>query len=329
MNKKSIPNDNSEEKEKKKEKENNDVNKDEEKSSGIFFKFEEPKVSLFENCFSKEAKGAIALKRFLFTEKFKKEVEKYRRSNDEELRKRIKLGLNCITPSGAFKNRKDTFIAEHSKMICIDIDAKDNRDIDLPKSKHIIGKHSPSLYYAGLSLGGEGIFLIYRISDPKLHSQHFSALAYSLREQFNLNVDSHVKSLASLRVVSYDDNPYYNPEPIPFDKIMEDATGLFPRTITQKNEIKEKVNRVIKIIMKNQIDITDRYQNWFKIACALVSEFGESGRNWFHIISSKYEKYDFSDCDIQYDRCLKQKKEEGGVTIATFFYYCKKYGIGY
>lgn len=81
--------------------------------------------------------------------------------------------------------------------------------------------------------------------------------------------------------------------------------------------------------MKNQIDITDRYQNWFKIACALVSEFGESGRNWFHIISSKYEKYDFSDCDIQYDRCLKQKKEEGGVTIATFFYYCKKYGIGY
>ena len=98
MNAKNIPNDNSEEKENKKEKENKDVKKDEEKSSRILLKFEEPKVSLFENCFSKEAKGVIALKRFLFTEKFKKEVEKYRRSNDEELRKRIKLGLNCIPP---------------------------------------------------------------------------------------------------------------------------------------------------------------------------------------------------------------------------------------
>jgi hypothetical protein len=32
--------------------------------------------------------------------------------------------------------------------------------------------------YARLSLGGEGIFLLFRISNPMFHKQHFNALAH-------------------------------------------------------------------------------------------------------------------------------------------------------
>ena len=74
---------------------------------------------------------------------------------------------------------------------------KDNLDIDLQRSKHIIGQHCPSLYYAGLSLSGKGIFLIFRISNPKFHKQHFEALALFLKNKFGLQVDNNVKSPVS------------------------------------------------------------------------------------------------------------------------------------
>ena len=330
---KNVPNDNSEGKEKRKEKEN--VYNNENDSNRIFDKFEEPIVSLFENCYSKEPIREIRLTNFLFTHKLpsnkiKEQVEAYRRSNDEAERKKIKKSLKCITPSGTFSQRKEFSLINHSKLICIDIDAKDNRVFDLDKSKHIIGEYLPSLYYAGLSLGGEGIFLLFRISNPEFHKRHFDALAYRLNKKFGLNVDTVVKTPVSLRVVSYDENPYYNPNPEPFEHTMElnDKSAHNERTITERNEIRENVERAIKILWDKRIDITNRYENWLKIGFALAHEFGGEGRWWYHAISRMYEKYDEEDCDIQYNRCLKYKIE-AKVTIATFFYYCKEHGIEY
>ena len=49
----------------------------------------EPKVSLFNNVYSKESSGEIVLRKFLFTKKFKERVNDYRKSNDEEEREKI------------------------------------------------------------------------------------------------------------------------------------------------------------------------------------------------------------------------------------------------
>ncbi|WP_163629932.1 PriCT-2 domain-containing protein [Paludibacter sp. 221] len=309
-------------------KENANDNLNEEEGSGIFNNFEEPIVSLFENCFSTIPQKCGPLRKFLLTKKFKDEVEAYRKSNDEKEQKRIKQNLVCVTPSGTFSERKESLLISHSQLICIDIDSKDNRDIDLEKSKHIIGQHCPSLYYAGLSLGGEGIFLILRISNPEYHKQHFDAIAYYLRRKFGLNVDTLVKSPASLRVVSYDENPYYNPNPIPFQYQMEtkDKSAHIIRTVAEKAQIYQKVKRAVDIICEHKIDITEKYEHWFKIGCALAHEFGEYGRHWFHMISRMYEGFGEPECDTQYNKCLKYKSKSG-VTIATFFYICKKHGI--
>jgi hypothetical protein len=288
--------------------------------------FDEPMVSLFENIFAKEATKKIPLTEFLLTEQFKEPVEHYRRSNDEK--EKIKKSLPCVTPSGAFTDRINTLISTHTKLICVDLDSKDNPEFDLKKSKHIIGRSCPSLYYAGLSIGGEGLFLLFRISNPELHRQHFDALAFYLNEKFGLIVDKAVKSLNSLRVASYDPNPYYNPQPVPFQRIIETEkkTGEMLRTVAEKAKITQDVDRAIKIILKNEIDITDGYANWYKIGNALVSEFGEDGRDRFHMISSYHKDYCWNDCDIQYSKCLKSRKS-AGVTIATFFHYCKEHGV--
>ena len=77
--------------------------------------------------------------------------------------------------------------------------------------------------------------------------------------------------------------------------------------------------------MEKHIDITNDYGHWFKIGCALASEFGEEGRYWFHWISRVSSKYYEADCDIQYSKCLKYENNQ--TTIATFFYYCKRAGV--
>ncbi len=195
-------------------------------------------------------------------------------------------------------------------------------------SKHIIGQHCPNLYYAGLSLSGKGIFLIFRISNPESHKQHFEAITTLLERKFDLQVDKSVKSPASLRVVSFDANPYYNPNPIPFQYIMEtdSKSGHVIRTVTQKDEIYKRIEKAISIMRDKRIDITNQYENWFKVGCALAHEFGEKGRYWFHMISRMCEKYNEGDCDLQYSRCLKYSKDNG-VSIGTFFYLCKCHGV--
>ena len=176
------------------------LNVNEDGCGGIFSPFRVPLVSLFENVFSKEPVREVRLDKFLFASKFKERVEAYRASGDDEFRKKIKKGLPCVTPSGTFRQRRESGMIKHTGLLCIDIDSKDNPRIDLEKSKQIIGEYFPSLYYAGLSLGGEGIFLLFRILNPEMHKPHFEALALFLNKQFRLQVDRSVKSPVSLRV---------------------------------------------------------------------------------------------------------------------------------
>lgn len=313
-------------KEKEEEKENTNF-----KGSGrIFTPFEEPLVSLFESIFSTEPIKTIRLSKFLLSDKFRKQVEQYRANTDKKTRERIKGNLMCITPSGTFSQRRESNIIKHTELLCIDIDSKNNPNIDLADCKNVIGLHCPYLYYAGLSLSGEGIFLIFRIQNPEYHKQHFEALAMYLNRKFKLQVDKSVKSPVSLRVASYDENPYFNENPIPFQYTIDtnNKSGQIIRTITQREEIRKQVEKIVSIIRKNRIDITKQYQDWFKIGCTLAYEFGEEGRYWFHLISRIYPKYNEGDCDMQYNRCLKYKKEDG-VKIATFFYICKRFNIKY
>ena len=74
-----------------------------------------------------------------------------------------------------------------------------------------------------------------------------------------------------------------------------------------------------------QIDITANYSDWRDIGFALAAEFGEAGRDYYHRISRFYSGYSLTDCNKQYDSCLKAKGH--GVTLKTFFHLAKQAGI--
>src|SRR5690606_5319438 len=85
------------------------------------------------------------------------------------------------------------------------------------------------------------------------------------------------------------------------------------------------VEQIIQQIEANQIDIATAYSDWRNIGFAFADEFGEEGRDLFHRISRFYADYSASECNRQFDNCLKAKGQ--GISLKTFFYHAKNAGI--
>jgi hypothetical protein len=94
---------------------------------------------------------------------------------------------------------------------------------------------------------------------------------------------------------------------------------------TPINQAQKEVEEIISRIEAKSIDIATAYSDWRDIGFAFASEFGEQGRDYFHRISRFYTDYSASECDKQFDKCLKANGS--GVTLKTFFHKAKSAGI--
>lgn len=92
-----------------------------------------------------------------------------------------------------------------------------------------------------------------------------------------------------------------------------------------KSESFTQVEATILQIEEKQIDIATAYSDWRNIGFAFADEFGEEGRDLFHRISRFYADYSASECNRQFDNCLKAKGQ--GISLKTFFYHAKNAGI--
>ena len=102
----------------------------------------------------------------------------------------------------------------------------------------------------------------------------------------------------------------------------ETDLGRFP--LAKENQSAE-IESIIQQIESKQIDIATAYCDWRDIGFALADSFGESGRDYFHRISNFYPVYSPTECDIQYNNCLKAKGQ--GITLKTFFFHARQAGI--
>lgn len=90
-------------------------------------------------------------------------------------------------------------------------------------------------------------------------------------------------------------------------------------------ESSSQVEAIIQQIEQKQIDIATAYSDWRNIGFAFADEFGEEGRDFFHRISRFYADYSASECNRQFNNCLKAKGQ--GISLKTFFYHAKNAGI--
>jgi len=283
-------------------------------------------VSLFNSFAETTPTGTIDINDFLFCDKYRSQVDEVRRWRDKDMRRVLKSQLPCITPSGTFSTRSNAGLIKHSGLICIDIDNKENptiKDWELVKKKL---STFTGLYYCGLSVGGNGLFCLIRIEHPEHHLQHFTALRVDFKK-LGIVVDEACKDITRLRCISHDETPICISRVGIYTKRAETAPKWLKRNVVLSNNAtitEKRVMKLVEIIQNNHIDITDIYSDWFAIGRAFAAQFGERGRNLFHVVSSNSLKYKLLECDRQYNSCLKNCDR---TTIATFFALCKSFNI--
>ena len=238
------------------------------------------RVSAFENYYATEPLGCVDLMKWFKTAKFKEQVIAFRTTSNEKVRQRIQRNLPCITPSGIFKTRSRDGLVQHSGFVCIDIDHKDNGVFgpEWFEKKKLLAKTFDCLFYAGMSISGNGLCLIFRIAYPNKHPAQFDALVREIYEETGLVADQGCCDICRLRGASYDAYPYINPQAKPYRGVLMDRTARTKvRTAREKELLEKKVYKLIGKIRKEKKDITDAYHDWYSIGCALAHEYGKEG----------------------------------------------------
>lgn len=94
---------------------------------------------------------------------------------------------------------------------------------------------------------------------------------------------------------------------------------------SSSSDVRSQVEEIISEIESRGLDIAPSYDEWVKLGFALVSEFKETGREYFQRLSTLHPGYEFNATDKQYNNCLNSKGS--GITLSTFFYLASKVGI--
>ncbi|WP_064974678.1 PriCT-2 domain-containing protein [Alistipes provencensis] len=285
------------------------------------------KVSLFRNFRETYPVATIELGSWLCSDEFRLPIEAIRKSQNPEERRALKASLPCITPSGIFQQRNANQLIQHSGLLCIDIDGAENPHIsDWEVLKQEVASF-PGLYYAGLSASGRGIFLLIKIANPQRHDVYFRAIAEDLKKQ-GIIVDMHCRDLARLRGASYDPHPVLIPVPEAYCKMVYQRPNIrlhVPISCSGRSDTTaHRVERLLSLIERTNTNIADDYDTWLRIGCSLASEYGESGRRYFHTVSRQSAKYHPTQCDRQYDHCMLNCSKS---SIGTFFFICKSFNL--
>ncbi len=111
------------------------------------------------------------------------------------------------------------------------------------------------------------------------------------------------------------------------DKAPKQTNNAANNTVSphSSGDTTSRVESLIDSLRASHTDITSNYGDWLKVGFALAGEFGESGRSYFHDISSLYSGYNQQESDNKYNECLKS--DNGRTDISTLFYLAKAHGI--
>lgn len=272
-------------------------------------------VSIYKNVLDQiGAKGNLIS--FLTTDKWKDLSTQIRNEKNPQTKLELKKKLPACCVSGLFEKRCKSGLIKHSGFICIDIDAKDNPSItDWQDFIFQLG-NIQEVYFANISVSGNGAFCLIRIKDPNQHESHFKAIC----EDFNnlgIKIDESGKDVSRLRFYSYNERYYLNKDAKVYTKVYKPKVTKLKQIKTSDND----VERLIKKIVSSGVNLTESYNDWFKVGSALSNV--PNGRYYFHQLSRLSSKYNYKECDKQFDKI----NPNGGIGIATLFEVSKQHGI--
>ncbi len=251
--------------------------------------------------------------------KWQDQVLKVRTITDKAERSKEKQSSPLVTISGSFEERKDSKIRKHSGYIGIDLD-----DIEANPVKELLRKDN-YVFSIFTSIGGKGLCVLFKI-DGERHLDAFESIAKYLYDNYQLIVDESGKNISRARFVSFDPHLFLNEEALKFKKYLPKKK---PKKVNRVVVVKTDFDDIIQQMYNRNVNICEDYLEWVSTAYAIISEFGESGRDYFHTLSSISSKYSQEDTDKQYDNCLRNNSNSKAKvsTIGSIYYTAKQSGI--
>lgn len=294
--------------------------------------FDNISVSCFKDYETPGNPQPVKLITWLTSSQHRDAVERIRDISDKTKRDMLKAKLPGITPSGLFTYRSADKLIKHSGFLQFDIDFKGNSHItNYPALKAQICK-IPNVAYCGLSVSGTGFWGLVPIAYPEKHLQQFRALQLAFG-RLGITIDEkNGGNVSHFRGYSFDGEAYFNHRPAIFTACIEERTAA-PRTAKRQHhhtftrsadDAEQHVLKCLEQIALKRVDITDGYDVWFQIGCALANAFGEHGRSMFQDVSQFHPEYSYQKADKQFTHCLNWRSN---ATIGTFFYHCERNGI--
>lgn len=221
------------------------------------------KVSMFKSCKDKTQPVYIPLMDWLKgLSTYRIIVNQIRSATNKKEINKLKSTLPVAAISGIFSGRKLKDLKEHTGLICIDVDAKDNPKIEnIEVLKSIISK-LPFVMYCGLSASGKGLYCIVELKYPEEHIQQFYALEKDFLDM-GIIIDPSCKDVTRLRFFSYDDNAYYNEDTVSYDKRL-DYSEQIKENQTNNESINNQTNLNFEIMKKNEVTVEELMEQMAK-----------------------------------------------------------------
>ena len=172
------------------------------------------------------------------------------------------MQLPVATISGTFAPTcKAENLVAHSTLLCIDIDKKDNMDVDWFDDLKHEWHNIPQILYAGRSIRGKGWFAIFRIAYPDKHEDQFEALKHDFANS-GLIIDKACKNVNRMRFISYDPEPYVNEDATLYTKVWVEPKPAYHSSSAYSGDDMEQVEKCCHIIEDRSIDITATCSIW-------------------------------------------------------------------
>lgn len=225
--------------------------------------------------------------------------------------------LPYITPAGVFNTRSKEGLLSHSGLIGMDFDDMDNFEA----VRNELAK-DPYTFALFNSVSGTGFCVLAKITpDEKKHLAHFNWLSRYYYEKYGLVIDAACKDAPRARFVSYDPNVAIN--------YSAKKAGVKQERKAKPKQVnfiatESQMDRIVSDISSRGINITESYEDYLKVGMSIASEYGETGRNYFHAVASMSSKYNPKECDKKYTNCIKTSSS---VKIGSFLYMAKQAGV--
>jgi hypothetical protein len=236
-------------------------------------------ISCFKNCFDTESKP-VNLAKWLTSNKYETKQNQIRTITDKKERDKIKIQLPTITPSALLKSRdnklsdKDKLIS-HSGFMQLDIDFKDNVHLNDYNKLLDTLPNIQNIAYCGQSVSGLGYFCLVPIAYPDKLNYHFQKFNELMLTYFNIKLDtSKGSNITDLRIYSYTQNAYFNPNAKPFSLLHSPTIKIINKTAYKSNINNDKFKTVLDRHNEKNSFVEGNQNNYLKALSSYCSVKG-------------------------------------------------------